>query len=321
MKRRTLMAAMAAATASFSPLVRAQKFPDKPIRLVVPFPPGGGADAVSRLFGQRLAEVVGTSVVIENRGGAGGTIGSEQVAKSPADGYTLLIGPASHVISPSFFKVSTDPISGFVPISQLVNASIALAAPASLPEATLKELLAKARQDAKLATVATAGSGTVFHLSAARLGSAAGVDLQHIAYKGGGPAIIDLVAGRVPMMIDTYFTFQTYFKAGRVKPLATLGRTRSPLLPDVPTLVELGYKDVVATNWYGLFAPASTPDAVVNYLYEKTRLALTGPEVAQRFQQYGAEIVASNPAEFRQFAIAEREKWQGVIKANNIKAE
>jgi len=312
---------MAATTASFHTIGHAQAYPARPVRLVVPFPPGGGADAVSRLFGQRLSEAMGVSVVIDNRGGAGGTIGSEAVAKSPADGYTLLIGPASHVISPSFFKVSVDPVTGFVPVSQLVNASIALATPAGRPEATLKELLANAKTNPQLASLATAGSGTVFHLSSARLGAAAGIDLQHVAYKGGGPAIIDLVAGRVPMMIDTYFTFQSYFKSGRIRPLATLGEKRSTLLPDVPTLVELGYRDVVATNWYGLFAPAGTPDAVVKVLHEKTRQALTGADITQRFEQYGAEIVASSPAEFKVFAAAERDKWLGVIKAHNIKPE
>lgn len=312
---------MATASASLHAPLYAQSFPSKPIRLVVPFPPGGGANAVARLYAQRLTETTGASIVVDNRPGAGGTIGSEAVAKAAPDGYTLLIGPASHVIAPSFFKVSVDPVDGFTPISLLVNASIALAVPASRPEASLKELLQNAKKDPRLATVASAGSGTVFHLSSARLGKAAGVDLQHIAYKGGGPAIVDLVAGRVPMMIDTYFTFQSFFKSGRIRALATLGDKRSALLPDVPTLVELGYKDVVASNWYGLFAPAGTPDAVAATLHEMTRKALAGPEVQEQFEQQGAEIVASSPRDFKAFAAAERDKWSAVIKAHNIKAE
>jgi tripartite-type tricarboxylate transporter receptor subunit TctC len=321
MKRRTLLTGLAATTTSWQTPLHAQGYPGKLIRLVVPFPPGGGADAVSRLYGQRLSEALGVSVMIDNRPGAGGTIGSEIVAKAPPDGYTLLIGPASHVIAPNFFKVSADPVDGFVPVSQLVNASIALVTPASRPETTLKELLAHARADPLLATVATSGSGTVFHLSAARLGNASGVNLQHVAYKGGGPAVVDLVAGRVSMMIDTYFTFQSFLKSGQIRALATLGDKRSPVLPEVPTLAELGYRDMVATNWYGLFAPHGTPGSVVDTLYEKTRQALAGEDVAQRFRGYGADVVGSGPQAFAAFAKAERDKWASVVKANSIKAE
>lgn len=299
----------------------AQDYPAKPVRLIVPFPPGGGADTTSRLIGQKLSAELGQPVIIENKPGAGGMIGSDYAGKSVADGYTLLVGPASQVIAPNFFKPNVDPITGFTPITQMVNALIVLAASGERPESSFAQFAQTVRKNPNAGQIASSGIGTVFHLSGARLSSAAHVPLQHIAYKGGGPAVVDLVAGHVPIMIDTYFTFQPFVKSEKVKLWATLGAQRSTLLPDVPTLTELGYQGVVAENWYGLFAPAGTSPAIVDFLANKTRRALEDPEIVKRLAEQGAVPVASSPAEFKRFLASESAKWSEVVKRNQIKGQ
>ncbi|MYZ44742.1 Bug family tripartite tricarboxylate transporter substrate binding protein [Schauerella aestuarii] len=297
----------------------AQEYPTKPIRLIVAFPPGGGADAISRLVGQKLAQELGQPVIVENKPGAGGTIGSDSVGRSLADGYTLLVGPASQVIAPNFYKMNVDPIKGFEPITQMVSALIVLAASKERPESSYAEFVDTVKKNSNAGVIASSGVGTVFHLSGARLATASGVQLQHIAYKGGGPAVTDLVAGHVPVMIDTYFTFKPFAATERVKLWATLGSERSSLLPNIPTLNELGYKGVVAENWYGLFAPAGTPTAIVQRLAEKTRSALHDPELVARLAEQGAVPVGSTPVEFKTFLDAESAKWAEVIRINQIK--
>ncbi|WP_406625351.1 Bug family tripartite tricarboxylate transporter substrate binding protein [Acidovorax sp. SDU_ACID1] len=305
----------------FAPWVAAQEYPAKPVRLVVPFPPGGGADTTSRLIGQRLSTELGQPVIIENRPGAGGVIGSDYAGRSAADGYTLLVGPANHVIAPNFYRTNVDPIEGFEAITQMISALIVLAASGDRAESSFADFAETVRKDPAVGVIASSGVGTVFHLSGARLASASGIPLQHIAYKGGGPAVTDLVAGHVPIMIDTYFTFQPFVKSRKVKLWATLGAQRSPLLPDVPTLTELGYPGVVAENWYGLFAPAGTPKTIVDLLAFKVRRVLQDPQIVKRLADQGAVPVASTPAEFRQFIKSESAKWSEVIKANGIKGE
>ncbi|SPU51277.1 Bug family tripartite tricarboxylate transporter substrate binding protein [Bordetella trematum] len=300
---------------------QAQAYPDKPVHLVVAFPPGGGADTVSRLIGQKLAVELGQPVIIENRPGAGGAIGSDFVGKAAADGYTLLVGPASHVIAPNFFKVNVDPVRGFTPITQMISASIVLAASGKRPETSLEAFVANVRETPALGTIASAGVGTVFHLSGARLAGELGVGLQHVAYRGGGPAVIDLVAGQVPIMIDTYFTFRPFIESGKVKPWATLGQGRSPLLPDVPTMVELGYPEVVADNWYGLFAPAGTPEPIVRLLADKTRTVLQQPDTIAKLAEQGAVPVASSPQDFADFVQNESRRWAELVRTHQIKAE
>ena len=295
-------------------------YPEKPIRLVVGFPPGGGADTVTRLIGQKLSTEIGQSVIVDNKPGAGGTIGADFVGRSTADGYTLLVGPASHVISPNFFQVGVDPTAGFAPITQMVNATIVLAASGTRAEKSFGEFRESALKSPLLGTIASSGAGTVFHLSGARLARAAGVPLQHVPYKGGGPAVVDLVSGQVPIMIDTFLTFRPFVASGKVKIWATLGHSRSPLLPDVPTLEELGYRDVVAENWYGLFAPAGTPDAVVQLLAQKVRKILADPDTVERLAAQGALPVGNTPEQFGAFMKAEATKWNKVVKDNGIRA-
>ncbi|XAH25356.1 tripartite tricarboxylate transporter substrate binding protein [Xylophilus sp. GW821-FHT01B05] len=296
-------------------------YPEKPIHLIVGFPPGGGADTVTRLIGQKLATELGQPVIIENKPGAGGSIGSDYVGRAAADGYTLLVGPASHVIAPNFFKVSVDPVTGFVPVSQMVNALIVLAASGRRPEADFQTFRANVQKTPSLGAIASSGSGTVFHLSGARLGHDAGMPLQHVPYKGGGPAVVDLISGQVPIMIDTYFTFRPFVASGKVKLWATLGSTRSKLLPDVPTLAELGYPGVVAENWYGLFAPAGTPAPIIGTLAAGIKKALSDPETIEKLAAQGATPVGSSPAQFGEFVRSESKKWADVVKTNNIKVD
>lgn len=298
-----------------------QAYPSKPIRLVVAFPPGGGADAVSRLVGTKLAVALGQPVIVENKPGAGGSIGSDFVGKSAPDGYTLLVGPASHVIAPNFFKVAVDPVDGFVPITQMVSALIVLAASGKAEEPSLNAFDMRVQKSPASGVIASSGIGTVFHLSGARLSREMGVPLQHVAYKGGGPAVTDLIAGNVPIMIDTYFTFRPFVESGKVKIWATLGKQRSKLLPDTPTLAELGYRGVTAENWYGLFAPRGTPPEIVSLIAQKTQEVLARPETAEQLGAQGAEVVGSSPSEFAAFVRSERDKWASVVRDNKIKPE
>jgi tripartite-type tricarboxylate transporter receptor subunit TctC len=299
----------------------APAYPDKPIHLVVGFPPGGGADTVTRLIGQKLSLEMGKPVIVDNKAGAGGTIGSDYVGRAPADGYTLLVGPASHVIAPNFFKVGVDPVTGFVPVTQIVNALIVLAASGRTTDADFQAFRASVKKTPSFGTIASSGSGTVFHLSGALLAQDAGVALQHVPYRGGGPAVVDLIAGQVPVMIDTYFTFRPFLDSGKVKLWATLSSTRSKLLPNVPTLTELGYPRVAADNWYGIFAPAGTPAPIVNALATSVKKVLSDPETIEKLAGQGAVPVGSSPAQFAAFVRAESKKWAGVIKANNIKVD
>ncbi|ALM86115.1 hypothetical protein ASB57_27000 [Bordetella sp. N] len=289
--------------------------------MVLGFPPGGGADAVTRLISEGLALELKQPVIVENRPGAGGVIASDYVGRATPDGYTLLVGPASQVIGPNFYKMAVDPVTGFEPISQMVSALIVLAATNNGAGASWQDFRARVKANPRDGVIASSGVGTVFHLSGVLLSRAADIPLQHVPYKGGGPAVVDLIAGQVPIMIDTYFTFKPFLQSGKVKVWATLGKSRSPLLPDVPTLAELGYPDVVADNWYGLFAPKGTPPAVVDRLAQAVQRVLADPASRKRLEEQGAVPIGSDPAAFKAFVQAERGKWADVVRKNDIRAD
>ncbi len=300
----------------------AQAYPSKPIRLVVPYPPGAGTDILARTVGQRLADSMGQQVVIDNRPGAGGTIGTEIVAKSQGDGYTLLLGPTSHAINPSIYsRLPYDTLKDFAPVSTVASATIVLVVHPSLPVATVKELIAHAKSKPGQLAVGSSGNGTVFHLAGELFKQAAGIDLTHVPYKGGSPAITALIGGQINVLFETMLALQAHIKAGRAKPLAVAGAQRSAVMPELPTMVESGFPAIVAENWYGLYVPASTSRDIIIKLNAEVVKALKTPDMKDRLAGQGAEIVADTPAQLATFLKSEMSKWAKVVKESGARIE
>lgn len=293
----------------------AQSYPSKPIRLVVPYPPGGGTDIIARIVGQRLSEGLGQQIIVDNRGGAGGTIGTEVVAKSSPDGYTLLMAPTSHVINPSIYgKLAYDTVKDFAPITLAVSATILLVVHPSIPVKSVKELIALAKARPGQLNFGSAGNGTVFHLAAELFKRQAGIDMVHVPFKGGGPTIANLVAGQVSLAFETMLALDPFVKASRVRPLAVASAKRSSVMPELPTIAELGFPSIVAENWYGVYAPTGTPRSVITRLNGEIVKILRTSEIRERFQGLGTEVVASTPEELAEHVRTEIEKWSKTAK-------
>src|SRR5262245_50179875 len=273
----------------------AQPFPTRPIRLIVPYPAGGGTDIVARVIGQRLQQSLGQPVVIDNRGGAGGTLGTGIAAKSAADGYTLVLVPTSHVINPSIYaKLPYDTAKDFAPITMVASAAILMAVNPSVPADTMRGLVeaAKARPQA-IANYGSAGAGTVFHLTGELFKQLSGLPLQHVPYRGGAPTVTALLAGEVPLAFETGLALQGHIRAGKLRALAITSARRSDLMPEVPTTAEAGFPQLVADNSYALFAPAGTPAPILAKLHDATVKALALPEVRERLREQGGEVVGN----------------------------
>lgn len=295
--------------------VQAQSYPNKTVRLVIPYPPGGGTDIIGRTVAQKLTDVFGQQVIVDNRGGAGGTIGTEVVAKSPADGYTLLMVPTSHVINPSIYrKLSYDTVKDFTPITLAASATIVLASHPSLPVKSVKELIAFAKAKPGQVNFGSAGNGTVFHLTGELFKRQAGIDMVHIPFKGGGPTVANLAGGQVSLAFETMLALSPHIKAGKVRGLAVTGAQRSSVMPELPTIAELGFPGIVAENWYGFYVPAGTPQPVINRLNSEIVKILQQPDVKKRFQDLGTETVGSTPAELSDFINKEIAKWSKTAK-------
>jgi tripartite-type tricarboxylate transporter receptor subunit TctC len=301
----------------------AQDYPNKTVHVVVPFAPGGGTDVVARVVGQKLSVLLGQQFVIENKAGAGGSIGTDQVAKAAPDGYTLLLVPTSHVINPSIFpKLPFDTERDFAPISMVAMTPILVAVAASVPAGNLKALvdLAKANPQA-VANYGSAGNGTVFHLATELFKRKNGIDPAHIPYKGGGPVVVALVSGEVQLALETMLTLQPHVRSGRVKALAVASHTRSKVMPEVPTAEEQGFPELVATNDYMLFAPAGTPKAALDTLHAALMKALADPDTVVKLSQQGADIVGGTPAQLAAYVHAELARWADVVKQAQIKSD
>ena len=295
--------------------VLAQAYPTKPIRLVVPYPPGGGTDIIGRTVAQKLTDAFAQQVVVDNRGGAGGTIGTEIVAKSAADGYTILMAPTSHVINPSIYgKLPYDTARDFMPITLAASATIVLAAHPSLPVKSVKELIAYAKANPGKINFGSAGNGTVFHLAGELFKRQAGIDMVHVPFKGGGPTIANLVGGQVALAFETMLALSPHIKANRVRALAVTGAKRSSVMPDLPTIAELGFPGIVAENWYGFYAPTGTPKVVIAKLNAEIVKALRRSDVKQRFQGLGTEVVGSTPEALGDYVRQEMAKWSKTAK-------
>jgi tripartite-type tricarboxylate transporter receptor subunit TctC len=300
----------------------AQAYPAKPIRLVVPFSPGAGTDAISRILGHKLGEGLGQQIVVDNRPGAGGTIGTEIVAKAPTDGYTLLVAPAAHAINPSIYpKLGYDTEKDLVPISVMASLPVVLAVEASVPARSVKELVALAKSTPGKLSIASAGNGTVFHLTGELFKRAAGIDIVHVPFKGGAPAIAALVGGQVSMAFETSLTVSPHVKSGKLRALAVAGAQRIAILPEVPTLAEAGYPGILAENWYGMYAPAGTPKEVIARVYAELAKAVADPETRQKLAAQGAEVRENTPEQSAAFVRAEIAKWAKVVRQSGARIE
>jgi len=308
---------------AFPALVAAQSWPAKPVKIVVPFAAGGATDVVARLLAQKLADAWGQSVVVENRAGAGGNIGAEAVAKSPADGYTLLLGSTGTITAgPAVFKtLPYDPVKDFVAVGGIQSVPLVLTAAPKTPVSTYAEFVSLANSKKGQLSVASAGSGSSNHLAIELLMRMADLKLLHVPYKGSGPAIADLLGSQVESMMDQLTASIGYIREGRLKPLAITSRARSPLLPNVPTLDELGVKGYEASTFTGLFAPADTPHLVLDQLFSSLKKALANETVRERYRGMGVEIMDSSQAEFAAFVRADLDKWRRVAREGNIVVE
>jgi tripartite-type tricarboxylate transporter receptor subunit TctC len=316
------LAALVLAALAAQAHAQAGDYPNRPIKVIVPFSPGGAVDGPMRAIAQELGKRLKQQVVIDNRPGAGATIGSEAVAKSPADGYTLLLASQTNAIAASLYpKLSFNPIDDFVAISLLGREPGVLMVHPSMPAKSVAELIALAKSRPGELNYASSGNGSGQHLFAAMFASMAGIKLTHVPYKGSGQATTDLLAGTVPMAIPGTAGMVSHIKAGKLRPLATTGVTRSPQLPEVPTLAESGLAGYSAYVWMGLLAPKGTPAAIVDRLNRELKASLAAPEVKNFMAEAGIEIVGSSPAEFDTYFREERDRWARVVKETGAKVD
>ena len=301
--------------------VAAQTYPTKPVRLIIPFPPGGSNDIVGRLVGQQLAERLGKQVVVDHRGGAGGVLGSDIAANSPPDGYTLLIISAAYAFNPSLYKLSYDPEKAFAAVSMLGTGPNALTIYPKLPVKSVKELIALAKAKPGTLNYASAGVGSFQHLGSALFVMMAGINVVHVPFKGGGPAMADVMAGNTQICLGSLIQMIPHVNSGRLKMLGIGSTKRTPAFPDVPTIAEAGVPGYDASNWWGILTPAGTPAPIVKRLYGEITSILASPDIRKRFESQGADAVTMPPAEFAKFIKKETAKWAKVVKEANIRAE
>lgn len=299
----------------------AQDYPNRPVRLIVPFPPGGSNDVVGRLVAMQLSTQLGQQVFVDNRGGAGGVIGTEACATATPDGYTLCIVSIAHAVNPALHKLNYDPIKSFTPISIFATGPNVLAINPTLPVNSVKELVALAKQKPGELNYASAGVGSFQHLGGELFKLTAGVNIVHVPYKGGGPAMQDVISGHVKIMFSSLIQTTPFIKSGQLKALGTGGAKRSAVLPDVPTISEAGVPGYVADNWWGLAAPAGLPEPLVEKLYAASQAALKSPELLAAFEREGAAPVTMTTAEFGEYIKGEIVKWGQVVKEGNIQAQ
>ena len=301
----------------------AQNYPNKPIRLVVPFPPGGTTDILARQVGERLAATLGQPVVIDNRPGAAGNVGSEIVAKSAPDGYTLLLCTvSSHAINPGLYsKLPYDHIKDFAPIVLVARVPNVLEVTPSLPVNTVGDLIKLAKERPGQLNFASSGSGTSIHLSGELFKTMAGVDMVHVPYKGSAPALVDLVSGQVQLMFDNLPSSIAQIRGGKLRAIAVTSAQRAPALPDIPTIAESGLPGFEATSWFGVLAPAGTPAEIVKRLNAEIDKWLQSPEAKEKLLAQGAVAAGGSAEEFAAYIRAETEKWAKVIKASGAKVD
>lgn len=307
---------------AISSVALAQDYPNRPIRLVVPYAPGGITDNSVRTINDKLGARLGQQVIVENRPGAGGIVGTQQFTQAPADGYTLLLGfDGNFVISPFTIKnLPYDPVRDFTPVTKLGDAAILLAAHPSVPANNFQELLALSKQKPGSLSYGSAGSGQTSHIVAELVKLETGIDMLHIPYKGGGPALVDLVGGQIPLVSTFIAGANQYIRQGRAKAIGVSSAKRDPALPDVPTYRELGTK-IEATSWVGIFLPAKAPRPIVERLQREIATVLQDPDVRQRYSTLGLNPVGNPPDEFAGQIRADLARWEPVVKRAGITAD
>ena len=303
------------------PPAMAQDYPTKPIRLIIPFPPGGSNDIVGRMLAMQLSDRLGKQIVIDNRGGAGGVIGTEMAAKAPADGYTLLLISTAYALNSSLYKLPYDPATAFTPVASLGTGPNVLVVNAKLPVNTVKELIALAKAKPGQLNYASAGVGSFQHLGGELFRIMAGIDVVHVPFKGGGPATTDVIAGSTQYSLGSLINMIPHIRAGTVRALGIGGALRSPLLPDVPTIAEAGVPDYEAANWWGILAPAGTPAPIVRRLNNELAGLLKSDETRKRLDAEGAQTLQMTPEAFGRLIATETAKWARVVREAGIKPE
>ncbi len=307
---------------SLSPAADAGGYPEKALRLIVPFPPGAGTDMFGRTIAQKLNEHMGQSVVVENKPGGGATLGTDVVAKSQPDGYTLLLSTTSHAINPSVYpSLPYDTLKDFATVTEVATVPTVLIVHPSVPVKTVQQLVLFAKAHPGALNVGSSGSGTVFHLAAEMLKSMAGIDMVHVPFKGGGPALAALLGGEVNVLFETTLTVAPQAKAGKLRPLAVGTLTRSSVFPELPTIAESGFPGFSAENWYGIYVSSGTPKQIVYRLNQEIVRALNLPDVHERFASQGADLVGNTPEQHAAFLKSEMDKWQRVARQANVKVD
>jgi tripartite-type tricarboxylate transporter receptor subunit TctC len=307
----------------FAGAALAQSYPARPVKLIVPFPPGGNTDIVGRLLAQKLSDSFGQQVYVENRGGAGGTIGAEAAAKSPNDGYTLFFSTTGTLASAPSLQpgLRYDPIKDFAPITTLANAPVVVIVAASLPPKNLRELVQLAKAQPGALKFGSAGTGHFVHIAGEMFKVSAGVDLLHVPYKGVAQALVDLLGGRIDAMFDAFAQYEPHLQSGKLRALAVANPTRLSRLPDVPTTAEAGLPDFVLASWFGLAAPAGAPREVIERVNADARKALAGADVREALAKLGLEPGGNSPQEYAAMIAGELGKWRRAVQAANIKLE
>jgi len=297
-------------------------FPSKPIRMISPFPAGGSVDLVARMIAAKLPEFIGQQVVVENRSGASGNIGTEAVARAAPDGYTLLVNTIPFVANAFLYsKLPYDPLTDFVPLMQISASPSLLAVHPSVPARSVKELLALARSRPGELNYGSAGPATNPHIAGELFNMLGKVNIQAVHFKGGGPAIIAAISGEVGILFTNFAETSEFAKAGRLRALGVSGAKRMQTMPEVPTIAEAGLPGYEFTTWHGMWAPKNTPRTIVALLNDRIRKTLTAPDQQKRFQARGLDVIASSPEEFAAHVLSEHKKWGRVIKERGMKAE
>ena len=303
--------------------VHSQGFPSKPLRLVCPYAPGGATDIISRAIAVELAKNLGQPVTVENRPGAGANLGAEQVARAPADGYSLLMGGGSlHGITPALYtKLNYDPNKDLAPVSALAGFSNVLVVNPSVKANSVKELIALAKAEPGRLSYASSGSGSTIHMSGEMFKYLTGVDMIHIPYKGSGPAVADLIGGQVNLMFDNIPSSMPHIRSGKLRALATTGPVRVPALPDLPTIAESGVAGYESTGWFGLSVAAGTPADIIARLGAESARGARSPEFARRMTDLGFEIIASTPGQMGEMIKVEVKRWAPIVKASGARVD
>ena len=313
----------AAILVALTTVVAAQESPAKPIRMIIPFPPGGGSDVTGRVVATALGERLGRQVIVDNRAGAGGVIGTELAANAPKDGYTLLMVSLAHTVNPWLYdlKGRYDPIKSFAPVAIIAASPVVLVVNPNVPVNSVADLVALAKKQPGKVQYASAGVGSVTHLAGELFKYTAKVDMLHVPFKGAGPATIDVVGGHTSLMFGGLLATTPHIRSGKLRALGVGSRKSNPVFPDVPPVAEAGVPGYETINWFGLVAPAGTPPAIVERLHREITAVQDLPAVQKQFDADGATVMRMSPGEFGAYMIADMNKWERVVKAGGIKPE